>query len=133
MPSGMRRAFTWEASFHLGGEPERLAEFMEELSGLPGHGERAMVTFRDYGKYWQGAMMFFHADSLSYWRKRKGFLKAEVSVHEEGRQELANRIRDYFHRTEGRGRNCVVEAYRRGELDYFFAYPEDIPSRAWNG
>lgn len=119
-----------EASFHLGGEPERFGEFMEELSALPGHAERALVMFLDYGKYWQGATMFFHADSLSYWRKRKGLPKAEASVHEDGRWELANRIRDYFHRTEGRGKNCVVEAYRRGELDYFFAYPEDYSQQS---
>ena len=48
-----------------------------------------------------------------------------ASVHEDGRQALADSISDYFHRTEGRGKNCVVEALRRGELDYFFAYPED--------
>ena len=119
-----------EANFHLGGEPVQFNAFMEELSSLPGHAERAMATFLDYGKYWQGATMFFHADSLSYWRKRKGFPKAEASVHEDGRQELANRIRDYFRRTEGRGKNCVVEAYRRGELDYFFAYPEDYSQQS---
>ena len=69
--------------------------------------------------------MFFHADTLSWWRKRKGIPQVEASVHEDGRRELASRIGQYFHRTEGRGKNCVVEAYRRGELDYFFAYPED--------
>jgi len=31
----------------------------------------------------------------------------------------------YFHYTEGRGSNCLVEYYRRGDRDYFFAYPED--------
>lgn len=40
-------------------------------------------------------------------------------------RELASLIRNYFHLTEGRGNNCVVEPFRRGELDYFFAYPED--------
>ncbi len=34
-----------EAHFHMAGEPERFVEFMEELSALPGHAERAMVTF----------------------------------------------------------------------------------------
>lgn len=46
-------------------------------------------------------------------------------MHEDGRKALADGIRNYFHRAEGRGRNCVVETFRRGELDYFFAYPED--------
>jgi hypothetical protein len=34
-------------------------------------------------------------------------------------------LSDYFHLHEGRGKNCQVEPYRRGELDYFFAFPED--------
>ena len=40
-------------------------------------------------------------------------------------QQFTAQIGTYFHHTEGRGKNCVVEPYRRGELDYFFAYPED--------
>ncbi len=27
-------------------------------------------------------------------------------------------------------KNCVVEAFRRGELDYFFAYPEDYSQQS---
>ncbi len=46
---------------------------------------------------------------------------------------LAEQIREYFRHVEGRGNNCVVETYRRGNLDYFFAYPEDYsqPSLEW--
>ncbi|WP_156392048.1 MULTISPECIES: hypothetical protein [unclassified Roseateles] len=43
---------------------------------------------------------------------------------------LADLIKNYFRATEGRGRNCVVEAYRRGERDYFFAFPEDHAQRS---
>ncbi len=32
--------------------------------------------------------------------------------------------------TEGRGKNCIVETFRRGELDYFFAYPEDYSQQS---
>ena len=45
-------------------------------------------------------------------------------------QALANSIRTYFHHTEGRGNNCVVEPFRRGDLDYFFAYPEDYSQQS---
>ena len=45
-------------------------------------------------------------------------------------QQLAALIRNYFHHTEGRGKNCVVEPFRRGELDYFFAYPEDYSQQS---
>jgi hypothetical protein len=74
--------------------------------------------------------LFCHADSLPYWRKRKGFPHQPASVHEDGRKALADGIRNYFHRTEGRGRNCVVETFRRGGLDYFFAYPEDYSQQS---
>lgn len=46
------------------------------------------------------------------------------------REELAGLISNYFHRTEGRGKNCVVEVFRRAELDYFFAYPEDYSQQS---
>jgi hypothetical protein len=119
-----------EARWHLEAEPEQFADFMEKLSALPSHADRAMVAFLDHKECWQGATMFYHADTLTYWRKRKGLPKVPAFVHEDGRQDLAKRIREYFHRTEGRGKNCVVEAYRRGDLDYFFAYPEDYSQQS---
>jgi hypothetical protein len=88
-----------------------------------------MVAFLDHQEFWKGATLFYHADSLSYWRKRKGLPHVPASVHEDGRTVLAEQIRDYFRRAEGRGNNCVVETYRRGDLDYFFAYPEDYSQR----
>ena len=43
---------------------------------------------------------------------------------------MAAQIRHNFHRTEGRGNNCIVEPFRRGALDYFFAYPEDYSQQS---
>lgn len=42
-------------------------------------------------------------------------------------ERLATAISHYFNETEGRGRNCKVEPYRKVETgkEYFFAYPED--------
>ena len=119
------RAILDEAEWQLRETPEAQAQLVEHLAALANHYERAMVTFLDHPQFWKGATYFFHADGLSYWRKRKGFSHQPASVHEEGRQALAASIRDYFHRMEGRGKNCKVETLRRGELDYFFAYPED--------
>ena len=119
-----------EAEWQLRETPEAYTELVEKLAALANHSERAMVTFLDYPQFWKGATHFYHADNLPYWRKRKGFPHQEASVHEEGRQALAASIRDYFHRTEGRGNNCLVETLRRCELDYFFAYPEDYSQRS---
>jgi hypothetical protein len=114
-----------EAAWQLRETPEAHTELVEKLAESANHFERAMVSFLDYPQFWRGATLFYHADTLPYWRKRKGLPHHEASVHEDGRQALAASIRDFFHRTEGRGNNCVVETFRRGELDYFFAYPED--------
>jgi hypothetical protein len=114
-----------EAEWHLRDTPEKHTKLVETLAALGNHYERAMVAFLDHTKFWRGAALFYHADTLPYWRKRKGLPQQAASVHEDGRQALAGSISNYFHRTEGRGKNCIVEAFRRGELDYFFAYPED--------
>ena len=69
-------------------------------------------------------MLFYHADTLPYWRKRKNLLQRKAAVDGASLQHLAALIRNYFHHTEERGNNCVVEPFRLVELDYFFAYPE---------
>jgi hypothetical protein len=124
------RAILDEAAWHLEAEPQAFAELVEKLASLANHYERAMVTFLDHAAFWKGATLFFHADTLPYWRKRKNLPHQPAAVHEDSRQELADLIRTYFHQTEGRGNNCVVEAFRRGDLDYFFAYPEDYSQQS---
>jgi hypothetical protein len=119
-----------EAAWKLRENPEAWSAFVEKLASLEGHSERAMATFLDHQEFWKGSTLFYHADSLSYWRKRKGLPHVNASVHEDGREALAEQIRDYFRHVEGRGNNCVVETYRRGNLDYFFAYPEDYSQRS---
>ena len=119
-----------EAGWQLEAESQAYMEFVDKLSALANHYERAMVTFLDHDSFWKGATLFYHADTLPYWRKRKNLPHLTAAVHEDGRQELADLIRAYFHHSEGRGNNCVVEAFRRGERDYFFAYPEDYSQQS---
>ena len=59
-----------EALFHLNEEGAHEA-FVAKLMTLPGHHERAMTVFLDHAPMWKGATRFYHADTLSYWRKRK--------------------------------------------------------------
>ena len=117
--------------FQNQGTPEQIEPFVDALSELPNHYHRAMVTFLDHKDFWKGATRFYHADTLSsYWRKRKHLGHKPAAVDDVSIQQLRDLIRDYFHRTEGRGNNCVVEPFRRGELDYFFAYPEDYTQQS---
>ncbi len=124
------RAIIDEAEWHLRAEPEARMAFVEKLAALSNHFERAMVTFLDHNLYWRGATRFYHADTLTYWRKRKNLPHVPAAVDDASLGALAGMIRDYFHRTEGRGNHCVVEPFRRGELDYFFAYPEDYSQQS---
>lgn len=124
-----------EAQFHLDGQPEALAALRDKLVNLPDHYTRAMVTFLDHEELWKGAVLFHHADRLGYWRKRKNLPRRPAAVDKDSLDLLAEKIKAHFRSTDGRGRNCVVEPLRRGERDYFFAYPEDHSDRAveWVG
>lgn len=124
------RAIVDEATWQLRYEPDALAEFTMVLAKLANHHARAMVTFLDHPLYWKGASRFSHADGLPYWRKRRHLGHQVAAVDTDSLRELAGMISHYFHRTEGRGQNCVVEPLRRGDLDYFFAYPEDFSQQS---
>ena len=114
-----------EARWRWQDDPDRLTALVEALSALPGHDDRAMVTFLDHPECWTGATRFYHADVLPYWRKRKHLGHRPAAADAASLEHLADLIRTYFHRSEGRGNHCVVESQRRGNLDYFLAYPED--------
>lgn len=118
-----------EARYHLQGQPAALAALREALAALPDHHARAMVTFLDHPEMWRGALYFHHADKLSWWRKRKNLPQRPAAVDRPSLELLAEKIKAHFRATDGRGRNCVVEPYRRGERDYFFAFPEDHAQR----
>jgi hypothetical protein len=124
------KAIIDEASWQMRETPDALQTFIEKLSALSNHYERAMVTFLDHNHFWKGATHFYHADTLPYWRKRKNLPQQNAAVDGTSLQQLAELIRNYFHHIEGRGKNCVVEPFRRGELDYFFAYPEDYSQQS---
>jgi len=123
-------AIIHEAAWHMRNEPGAHAGFVEMFSALPNHYERAMVAFLDYHDCWKGANLLYHADTLPYWRKRKGFPHKPAAVDVASVQELAGLIRNIFHRTEGRGNHCHIDCLRRNDLDYYFAYPEDYSKQS---
>lgn len=119
-----------EANWQLRNSPEEIPVLVDKLSALPGFFERAMITFLDHHACWKGATHFYRADNLPYWRKRKNLPKVKAATDAASLKQLADLISHYFHYTEGRGKNCVVEPFCRGERDYFFAYPEDHAQRS---
>jgi hypothetical protein len=119
-----------EARWKLRGQDVGLEAFIKIMSVQKNHHHRAMLTFLDYADFWDGATRFYHADTLSYWRKRTNMKHHPARTDQLSLKNLADLIREYFYRVEGRGKNCTVEAYRRGKLDYFFAYPEDFSQQS---
>jgi hypothetical protein len=117
---GGSKAILDEARWH----GEDLAEHFASLTGFVEH---TFWTFLERPKYWQGALAFHRADAVpfSYWRKRKNVPRKPASVNAKSVRQFERNLSNYFHRMQGRGENCKVDCYRRNDLDYFFAYPED--------
>ncbi|MFQ5443582.1 MAG: hypothetical protein ACE5EK_03085 [Nitrospinales bacterium] len=115
-------ALTDEADYH--GDQE----FPEALAKIEGFHGKVMWTFLEHPKYWAGATLFLHSDNISdsLWKKRNDLPHLPPHVDPEDTERLEQAISQYFHKKEGRGRNCKVEVFRRHEKEYFFAYPEDF-------
>jgi hypothetical protein len=128
------KAIIDEAEYHLS-EDGVHETFVAMLMALPGHHERAMTTFLDHPALWKGATRLYHADTLSHWRKRKNLPKEKAATGPADIEALSAAIKDYYQHTEGRAKHCRVEPYRRGELEYFFAFPEDYAQNSpeWEG
>lgn len=121
------KAILDEAAFH---DPDGLKGLPEILANKSNHFDRAFCVFLDFPEYWKGAAQFFHADSLSQWRKRNNMPQTKVNCEQSALDRLAELIGSYFHHKEGRGKHCFVDPLRRNHLDYFFAYPEDYSQRS---
>lgn len=110
-------AILHEAEFEF--RENEFAALVEKLSALPSHYERAMITLLDYKICWKGATRFYHADTLPYWRKRKNFPQKPAAVDDASIKQLAALISNYFHHTEGRGKNCRGGAIPPGRFGLF--------------
>jgi hypothetical protein len=120
-----------EAGFHQD------ESFVAEMAAIEGFHAKTMWAFINKPKYWRGAAMFLHADNVSpsYWKKRNDLPSLPPQVDDDDIEALAKSISRYFFHKEGRGKNCIVEPYRRNQKEYFFAYPEDFAQSAveWIG
>ncbi|MFK7848406.1 MAG: hypothetical protein AB8G77_24165 [Rhodothermales bacterium] len=103
--------------------------FPEMISPIDGYHAKSMWAFLHKPEYWKGAASLLHADnvSVSFWKKRNDLPNSPPHVDEEDIHQLEKAISHYFYKTEGRGRNCKIEPYRKVSTgkEYLFAYPED--------
>jgi hypothetical protein len=82
-----------EAEWHLAKGSQVYKEFVGKLAALDNHYERSIVTFLDHTQFWKGATLFYHADTLPYWRKRKNLPHQPIALDMASRRELADLIR----------------------------------------
>lgn len=119
-----------EAEWHS----ENLADTLSEHDGFH---EKAFWIFLERPMYWPAASAFCRADliSSSQWNECRTVNHTPARVDDVSIQDLETKLIHYFHNKEGRGKNCTVDCYRRGKLDYYFAYPEDYAhtSIEWEG
>lgn len=124
------KAIIDEAEWH----GENVAETLSEQGDFH---QKAFWVFLERPQYWPAASAFCRADSInsSQWNECRTINRAPAKVDETSIRSLEKALIQYFHTKEGRGKNCTVDCYRRGKLDYFFAYPEDYAhaSIEWEG
>lgn len=114
------KAIMDEAEWH----GENLAETLGALEDLH---EKAFWVFLERPDYWPAASAFCRADAISssQWNECRTVSRSPARVDDASISNLVKVLSNHFFNKEGRGKNCTVEPYRRGTLDYFFAYPED--------
>ena len=103
-------ALTDEAAFH------RDKSFTEDIAKKDSFHGKIMWTFLEHPKYWAGATLFLHSDNISdnSWKKRNDLPNLPPYVEPEYTEQLEKAISNYFYRKQSRGRNCMVEVFRRG-------------------
>jgi hypothetical protein len=120
-PAG-KLAIIDEAAYHgeVDGFAQRLAQF-EDFHAC------AFWTYLERRHYWDGALFFAAADTRPrrYWRKRINMPPFGRRATDADAAALAETLAQLFMQHEARGNCCIVEPYRRGERDYYFAYPQD--------
>ena len=86
---------------------------------------RAMWTWLHYRPVFEKAQVIHQVANLSWWRKRNDLPSNEPDSSPEATEKLERDISTLL-RSQGRGKDCTVETMSRGDVDYFFAYPDDF-------
>ena len=90
----------------------------------------AFWTYLEKQELWDGALFFSAADNMSkkHWRKRANLPKLGRKPTDVDGRKLEAEISILFMAKEARGAHCRVHQYRRGDREYYFAYPQNHPT-----
>jgi len=102
-------------------------DLVAALGELEDFHDQAMWVFLKHPKVFDIASRFSRADSLPNrsWQKRVGLPLRRPDTEDATIARFRQALVGYYVKHEGRGHNCTVEPYKRGEQYYLFAYPED--------
>lgn len=110
-----------EAAFHD-------LDLVPAFESLAGFHDKALWTLLEHRNVVDVAARLWQADRLpdsAWYRRREAVPLVEASDDAQARSSLAKNLGAYFQLKEGRGRECFVDVYRRGDAVYYFAFPED--------
>jgi hypothetical protein len=86
-----------------------------------------MWIWLNYAELFSQASTRQQMSKLTRWRKRTGLPILTPRITPESVRELGFALSECLKREEGRGKDCTVEYYRRGDgTDIFAAYPDDF-------
>ncbi|WDI41476.1 hypothetical protein [Bremerella sp. P1] len=106
------------------GLPDLVNEAAEEL-GIWG---RTMWIWLHYPGIFDKGQILFQIDQMSFWRKRTDLPSNDSpDTSDPAIENLKEEISDLL-REQGRGKDCTVDWLKRGDVFYFFAYPDDFVS-----
>jgi hypothetical protein len=110
-----------EATFH--GKQQRIVAEFETLNGIF---ECVYWTFFEHHDCWKGAVRFAESDGKRRsWRMRANMPRLGRAATSVDGRALAAAVTKLFRQKEARGEHCVVEQFRRGGKEYYFAYAQD--------
>jgi hypothetical protein len=110
------------ATFH--GKQRRVAAEFENLNGFF---ECVYWAFFEHPDCWKGAVRFAESDGKRRrsWRMRANMPRLGRAATSADGCRLAAAVSELFRQKEARGEHCLVEQYRRGDKEYYFAYAQD--------
>jgi len=86
---------------------------------------RAMWAWLNQRKVFDKAQIIHQVEHMAWWRKRNDLPENAPDMSREARAKLERDISTLL-KSQGRGKDCTVETMTRGDVDYFFAYPDDF-------
>jgi len=109
-----------EAAPHCG-VPELGQLVPEELSFYG----RAMWVWLQHRDVFSRAQDIHRVEHMTWWRKRNDLPQTIPDDSPAAREQLEWDISTLL-KSQGRGKDCTVETFARGGVDYYFAHPDDF-------